>query len=515
MNAEPGRQIRHRIHSRMNHETIMIFVSFAFFLLIFVAIGVLSTLRHKKTNVDYLLAGQNVKPWLVALSAIATYNSGYMFIGMIGYTYLEGLSSIWLMIGWIVGDFLMSLFIHARLRRVSENRDVLTYSGALSSWNGTNYRVLRFAGGLITILFLGGYAAGQLEAGSKALHVLFGWNYALGAIIGAVIVVLYCFAGGIRASIWTDAAQSIVMIASMGILCTVGIQSAGGPQAFIQAIQNISPTYTSIFPHDMRLGPTLGPAIWVVGWLFAGFGVIGQPHVMVRFMSMNDVSDMPRTRLYYYCWYTAFFSLTILVGLVSRVLIPRTASFDAELALPTLALDLLPEALVGLILAGLFAATMSTADSQILSCSASATRDIYQGSGVKYIYTKIATVAVALLALAIAVSGTQSVFLIIMVSAGALASAFSPLLAVLALGQKPSEKLALAMMVSGAAVSLGWRFAGLSDITYEIMPGMLAGLAVFAIGKLAGQEGGVSESTSPQTGHRLEKREESSSSRRP
>ena len=139
----------------------MVIGSFVFFILIFVAIGIASAIKHKKDSSDYLLASQSVKPWLAALSAVATNNSGYMFIGQIGFTYLYGLHSIWLMIGWVTGDFLMSLFIHKRLRSQSEKNDSLSFASALSHWGGTDYKILRVVGGIITIAFLGTYAAAQ------------------------------------------------------------------------------------------------------------------------------------------------------------------------------------------------------------------------------------------------------------------------------------------------------------------------------------------------------------------
>lgn len=144
-------------------------LSFSFFLLVFIVIGVLSTLSHKKTSVDYLLAGHSIKPWLVALSAVATNNSGFMFTGMIGYTYKYGLSSVWLMVGWVFGDFLSSLFVHKKLRITTGEEKVLSFAGALSKWGHFNYKKLRGYLGIITLLFLGTYAAAQLNAGSKAL----------------------------------------------------------------------------------------------------------------------------------------------------------------------------------------------------------------------------------------------------------------------------------------------------------------------------------------------------------
>lgn len=462
----------------------MVLVSFGFFLLLFVVIGVLSVLKRQQTTQDYLLASHDVKPWLVALSAIATNNSGYMFVGQIGFTYMYGLQSIWLMIGWIAGDFLMSLFVHKNLRIHTEQQHALSFAGALSKWHGTNYKYLRIIGGLITLAFLGTYAAAQLNAGSKALHALFGWDYAMGAIIGSVIVLLYCFAGGIRASIWTDAAQSFVMIGAMALMLFMALSELGGFSSFMSGLKSVSPDYMDWFPSGHPWGDAYaGPFLFVLGWFFAGMGVIGQPHIMVRFMAMDKAEHIFRARVYYYGWYIAFYSLTILAALAARLLIPETTGFDAELALPTLAGQLLPEVLVGLVLAGLFAATMSTADSQILACTAAITRDFAPKKFSGYMANKLATIFVTAVALTIALSGNESVFSLVLIAWSALASAFAPLLIVYALKQKVTEALALTMMLGGVGTMLLWRYFDLNDITYEIAPGILAGLMIFVIGK--------------------------------
>ncbi|MBT7668496.1 MAG: sodium/proline symporter, partial [Bdellovibrionales bacterium] len=128
----------------------MIIYSFLFFLLIFVLIGVSSTFKSKKSNSDYLMAGHDIPPWLAALSAIATNNSGYMFIGMIGYTYTSGLQSIWLMIGWILGDLVISFFVHKKLRIITGKENLLSFGGVLSRWqHGTDFRKLRMLVGVI------------------------------------------------------------------------------------------------------------------------------------------------------------------------------------------------------------------------------------------------------------------------------------------------------------------------------------------------------------------------------
>lgn len=462
----------------------MIVVSFLGFLSMFVAIGLWSMRKHRPNSIDYLLAGRNVPPWLAALSAVATNNSGYMFIGLIGYTYATGLAAIWMMLGWILGDFTASLFVHRQVRLATERTDVHTFSGLLACWHGTNFRLLRLAAGIITLLFLGTYAAAQLSAGSKALQVLFGWEHWAGAVMGALMVLAYSFAGGIRASIWTDAAQSIVMIVAMAILMVVAMEHLGGWTAFTQQLGEIDSGYLDLFPPVAGFGPWLGPLLFVAGWIFAGFGVIGQPHIMIRFMAMDDPAHIRSARVYYYSWFTLFWSAAIIVGLTARLLLPESSSFDAELALPSLALKLLPDLLVGVILAGIFAATMSTADSLILSCSAALTRDFYWQRTDHYWLTKLGTIAVTGGALAVALSGNQSVYELVLDSWGVLASAFAPLLTVYALGRRVEEPLALAMVIAGVATMYGWSMAGPSAV-YAVAPGVIAGLLVFLAGRLA------------------------------
>jgi len=462
----------------------MILFSFCLFLFAFVLIGALSLIQNQHTSVDYLIADHNVKPWMAALSAVATNNSGYMFIGMIGFTYMVGFTSIWLMIGWILGDFISSTIIHKRLRIETELKHEVSYASLLAKWTGHDFRWVRIIGGFITVLFLGTYAAAQLKAGSKALYVLLGWDYSAGALIGALIVLIYCFAGGIRASIWTDVAQSFVMIIAMGTLFFVSVIAVGGFEAFYVQLHQVSPQYMSWFSPELYFGDYLGPILFVAGWLFAGFGVIGQPHIMIRFMAINSPKNMGRTRLYYYLWYSCFYLLTFGVGLLARLQIPDIGLFDEELALPVLATQLLPKFYVGLVLAGLFAATMSTADSQIISCTAAISHDFNLNPNSSYWVTKMITLAITMIALTIALSGHENVFRLVLIAWSALASSFAPLLVVYALGGKPNQITAVSMMLLGLFVMIVWYFSGFGDDIYEIMPGMIAGFIPYLIYRL-------------------------------
>ncbi len=457
----------------------MIITSFALFLLVFIIIGVFSTIKSKNSTSDYLLAGQSIKPWLVALSAVATTNSGYMFIGMIGYTYLYGLSSFWLMFGWIIGDFTASLFIHKKIRLITTKQKVLSFAGVISNWHGQNHQKVRILAGLITVIFLGTYAAAQLKAGSKALHVIFGWDYSIGAIIGAIMVMLYCFAGGIRASIWTDAAQSFVMFIAMVVLLFMSVANAGGIGDLLVKLDAVSDSYLKFFPKGVGGSFFGGGLLFVIGWLFSGFCVVGQPHIMVRFMTMQKPENIKKVRYYYYSFYTSFFALTIATGMVSRLIFPNVNSFEAELVLPKIAMQFLPEMLVGLVLAGLFAASMSTADSQILSCSASLTNDFKKFTRKNYIITKLATVFVTIIALLIALFGSNSVYSLVLIAWSCLGASFAPILTLLALNKKISENTTLAMMVGGFSTVLIWRYFGFNLQVNEALPAILVGFLVY------------------------------------
>ena len=462
----------------------MIFFSFCLFLLLFTLVGSLSVLKKKNTSIDYLLANQEIKPWLAAISAIATSNSGYMFIGQIGFTYVYGLQSVWLMFGLIFGDFISSLFVHKNLRKKSQELKVVSYANLVSKWHGKNYKYVQLFGGFIILIFLSTYAAAQLNAGSKSMHILFGLDYRLGAIIGGVIVLLYCFSGGIRASIWTDAVQSLVMIIAMFLMVFFGIEKLGGFSSFINQLHEVSPDYMKWFPSTNFSEFYIAPYMFIIGWFFSGLGVIGQPHVMVRFMAIDNTKNIPKTRIYYYTWYTLFYSLTILAAFVARLLIPETNNLDPELALPTLALNLLPEFFVGLVLAGIFAATMSTADSQILACTASITNDLLLNKKNNYFINKLVTLIVTVFVVTIAINDNKNVFNLVLMSWSTLACCFSPLLIVNSLQQKVSEFLSLMMMIIPLITLLLWRYFGLSEFIYEVAPGIVSGILTFFVFKL-------------------------------
>ena len=458
----------------------MVGLSFFVILGVILAIGLASGMKASTRRKDYYLAGNKVHPWLAALSAVATNNSGYMFIGVIGYTYTVGLAAFWLMFGWILGDFLGSLFIHRRLREATADTNEASFASVLARWHGEEFPIWRRIAALVMLVFLIAYASAQISAGGKALDGTLGIDPVIGAIAVAVMVVIYSIVGGIRASIWTDAAQSFAMIIAMVTLFVVGINGVGGLSGAIgewsqyEGFLDLVPAEEDLVVHGLA-----GVGLFVLGWMFAGFSVVGQPHVMVRFMALNDERNMTRTRIWYYSYFTLFYALATGVGMLSRIYLPDLQSIDPELALPKMAVLLLPDIFVGMILAGIFAATMSTADSLVLSCSAAVTHDLTPQRLERPWMMKFATAATTVLALGLALSGSESVFSLVILAWSTLASAFAPLLALYALGRKTNEMTAIALMALGVSIALFWRYGlGWHGAIYEGLPGIAVPFAI-------------------------------------
>ena len=477
----------------------MLLASFLGFLLLFLLIGFSSVLVRSKEQSDYLLAGSSVPPSLIGLSAVATNNSGFMFIGVIGYTYATGLPAFTMMVGWILGDWMAATLVTRKVREVSEARGTLTIPELLSRWGGGHFQVLKVVAALIAVLLLGVYAAAQFKAGGKALQALFDWDLRTGAIIGAVMVLCYGFSGGLRASVWTDAAQSVVMIVAMTVMLITAVFTVGGWQAAWTGLHDVSPTFFQFFPADSAASGLTGVLLFLVGWTFAGAAVIGQPHVMVRFMAVNDVKNIRRARTYYYLWFVAFYTLAVGVGMMARLLMDQGAvdpslvmsggELDAELALPVMADVLLHPVATGLVLAGLFAATISTVDSLILSCSACLSRDLMPKRWHGYGTARIATLVVVGVSLMIALFAKENVFNLVLFAWGVLGAAFGGLLVVYALGGRPREPLAIVMIVVASSVAIGWRLSGLNATIFEVLPALVSAWLVYGVGRVCGLSG--------------------------
>ncbi|MCB9991364.1 MAG: sodium/proline symporter [Rhodospirillales bacterium] len=457
----------------------IVIYSFLVFLGSFILIGLLSVRQRQKSAEDYLLASRSISPAFVGLSAAASTASGFGFTGIIGFGYAMGLAGGWFIFGIIFGSLAAFWLTSRRFRVYSQRHKTASYTEFLACGEGSGGRTLRLVLGLLSIAAVTLYATAQLTAGSKALHVLFDWDYSAGAILGAVIVLMYCWAGGIRASIWTDVAQIIVMYGAMTLLMIASLKVVGGFSGLYESLEAIDPKLVAWTPQNNPFGPLL----FILGCLSVGISFIGFPHVMVRFMTLKKPKDTTKALLWFEGSYGAFYVTAYIVAVSTRVLVPGT-EFDTELALPKLAMELLPDVLVGVILAGIFAGTISTADSLVLSSTASLSRDIFHKYKESYLFMKISTLAVTGLALGIALLGSKSVFDLVLFVIAIMGAGFAPLLLVRVMRWPITEKLALAMIAAGLAAAVYWRMAGYHVHIFDSLPGMVTAMVVYGAGLL-------------------------------
>jgi Na+/proline symporter len=443
--------------------------SFLLFMTAFAGIGLASMWVKEDTTDDYLVAGRGMHPALAALSAVSTWNSGYMFIGFIGFTFTMGYSIMWIGVGSMIGQIVAWVWLYKFIQQSANERGIRSLSSLVSDVTGSPEAKLA---AMLSILLLSVYAAAQLTSGGKALYVMLGWSEVVGILIGFVLVVAYCYAGGIRASIWTDAAQSSVMIVGSSLLCWVAMQEVGGFGGLHDGLAAQDANLTSIVPADLGLGVSM----WVFAFFLGGLSVAGQPQVVTRVMTLGTDEDRKTAMLWFFAWQTPFLVIMVIIGLASRVVFTGT-EFDPELGLPMLAMETLGPFWVGLILASIFAATMSTADSQVLACTAAFTDDIMPEISQDHKKTKIVTLVVAAFATAISifglyVPGGDSVFTLVVLAVYGLGSIFVPILIIRWAGYEPDTTHTMAMMVAALTGVIVWRLLGLNDDVFESIPGM-------------------------------------------
>jgi len=459
-------------------DEVMILLSFLLFMIFFAGVGLASMRVKEDTTDDYLVAGRGMHPALAALSAVSTWNSGYMFIGFIGFIYLQGYSAIWIALVSTFGQLVAWIWLYKYIQKEGEARGIRSLSSLVSSTTGSPEAKVA---AVLSVIFLSIYAAAQLTAGGIALETMLKWSPTIGILIGFVLVVAYCYAGGIRASIWTDAAQSCVMIVGSTILCVVALKAAGGFSGMHNQLADVSPAMVNVFPSGLMFGASL----WIAAFFLGGLGVAGQPQVVSRVMTLKDDKARKEAMAWFFVWQTPFIVLMFLIGLACRVLLPELGADGAQTGLPKLAMSELSPFLGGLILASIFAATMSTADSQVLACTAAITDDVRPEWSQDHKTTKKVTLAVAVFATVISLIGQQfpgfgdSVFSLVVLAVYGLGGIFVPLILVRMSGYEPDTQHSIMMMMAAMTSVVIWTILGYggAEGIFPSVPGVGAAFA--------------------------------------
>ena len=466
-------------------------ISLGLYFVLMLGIGVYAWRKSTSDVSGYMLGGRQLGPGVTALSAGAADMSGWLMMGLPGAMFLTGLSAAWIGVGLVVGAWLNYLIVAPRLRVYTEvANDAITIPDYLGERFADRSHLLRVISSLVIVVFFALYTASGMVAGGKLFESAFGFDYALGLWITAGVVLAYTMIGGFLAVSLTDFVQGCIMFLALILVPVVAMTSVGGPAETAELVRSVDPAR-----FDLLAGTT---AIGIVSALAWGLGYFGQPHIIVRFMAIRSVRDLPVARRIGMSWMIVSLIgalATGLTGLAYATAEGLTVS-DPETIFILLS-DLLFDPLVtGFLLAAILAAIMSTISSQLLVASSSLTEDFYglflrRSAPQKELVLvgRLAVLAVSLVAIGLAYSPDSNVLGLVANAWAGFGAAFGPLIILSLTWKRMTRNGALAGMVVGAATVLFWIFApvlpdgaALTTVLYEIVPGfLLSALAIVAV----------------------------------
>ncbi len=460
-------------------------IGFLLYLLVILIVGFIMY-RRNKSHHDFIIGGRAVNPWVVAFSERASGESAWLLLGLPGLGYVAGYIGMWDAIGCVVGIIVYWLVIAERLRTQSELSDSITLPDFFASRFGALSKPIRLTATLIIIFFFTFYLSAQFNGAGKVLNVTFGIPNFIGILIGSVVIIFYTMMGGFLAVAWTDLIQGIIMISALVVLPLVG---------FIEIMEQHHSLNAALASTGTNFADVTGGATgWaafavIISGLSWGLGYMGQPHLLMRFMSINHAGNIKISRRIAYVWAIPGFTGALMIGLVGLVYYGNGAFDDVESVMPRLANDLLPAWLAGIFISGAIAAMMSTADSQLLVITSSFIEDIYHKtmgndsvSERRLLFlSRVITIGVGMLGFLISMTSSKLVFAMVSYAWAGLGSSFGPALLLTLWWKRTTGKGILAGMLTGTIVTVVWTSLPALDamISARFVSWAAAFLAVF------------------------------------
>lgn len=456
--------------------------AFVGYLLLIVGVGFYSTRFSSKGISEFFIGGRKMNRVVVALSAVVSGRSAWLLLGVTGMAYASGPSAIWAVAGYIIVELFLFLYYARRLRNFSGKRNCITIPDFFSERFSDKNGVLRTLLVVIFLIFMIGYVSAQFVAGGKAFASGFGLEMNTGILITATIVLLYTVVGGFLAVSLTDMFQAAFMLIALVLLPIIAIANIGGLAEMMQQLTLIDVAY--IDPFAVSIGAA-------IGFLGIGLGSPGNPHIMARYMSIDDSKQLRTAAVVGTVWNVLMAWGAVFIGLAGRVYFPDVAMLpdsDTENLFPMLAQLQLHPALFGIVLASIFAAIMSTADSQLLVAASSVVRDIYdkqikKGEEVSQnklvLYSRIVVAALVLISLLFGFVATDLVFWLVLFAWAGLGASLGPT-SILALYWKGTTRSGvIAGLFTGTLVTILWYYIPvLKNSLYELIPGFAAAMTV-------------------------------------
>lgn len=460
--------------------------------------------RKNESSADFYLGGRKLGPLVTAMSAEASDMSSYLLMGLPGLAYLSGVADVgWTAIGLAVGTYLNWLFTALRLRRYTQETGSFTIPQFFSRRFRDDKNILAVLAAVIIIIFFIPYTASGFAACGKLFSSLFGMNYMTAMIISAVVIVAYTTAGGFFAASATDFVQSIIMTVAIVFVLVFSTISAGGIDVVVENAKAL-PGYLSLTASYIEDTGKSEPynLLHIITTLSWGLGYFGMPHILLRFMAIEDEKKLKLSRRVASVWVVIAMAMAVLIGIVGRALsntglVDQLHGNDTETIIVRVAHLLstygaFPAIMAGLILAGILASTMSTADSQLLAAASSVSENILReafhlkiSEKKSMLAARLTVIGIAILGIIIARNPDCSVFGIVSFAWAGFGAAFGPLVICSLFWKRTTLPGAIAGMVSGGAMVFIWKYlikpiGGVFGI-YELLPAFLVGLVLMVI----------------------------------
>lgn len=466
--------------------------TFIAYLILMLAIGYYAYKRTSNST-DYFLGGRTLGPWPAALSAGASDMSGWLLLGVPGYAYASGLEATWICGGLLVGTWLNWLVTAKRLRTYSITTDAITIPDFLSSRFLDKSKLIQTISAFFILLFFLFYTSSGLVAGGKLFETVFGLDYHIAVVIGAVCIISYTLFGGFLAVAWTDLVQGLLMSAALLIVPITAMN--GGFSQLDMEVTSINPELLDMWTNVKGEPMTAIAIISLVAW---GLGYFGQPHILARFKATRSNKDLTAARRIAVIWTALSMVGAILVGLTGLVYVAGNSSLvlaDGEKIFMILVNAMFHPIMAGILLAAILAAIMSTADSQLLVSSSALAEDFYKQvfkqdatSDEVVKVGRFAVVGLSVLALMFAMNPESSVLSLVSYAWAGFGAAFGPTIVLSLYWSKMNRNGALVGIIVGGITIVVWKqlTGGIFDV-YEIVPGVIfSTISVIVVSILTG-----------------------------
>ncbi len=465
--------------------------------------------KDQTNSQEFYLGGRKLGPIVTAMSTEASDMSSYLLMGVPGLAYFCGVAEAgWTAIGLCIGTYLNWLIVARRLRRYSVRLNAITVPDFLSKRYRDNTHLIESLGAIMIIVFFVPYTASGFAACGKLFNTLFGFDYMPAMIISAIVIVAYTSMGGFMAAAVTSLIQGIVMTIALVIVFVFGIHTAGGWSAVVANAQQV-PGYLNFFASTDITASSAGSytPLMIASTLAWGLGYFGMPHILLHFMAIKDEKKIGYSRRIASVWVVLSLGVAVVIGIIGYAMSnagvielfgsePEAENLVVSVAGVIAQHGALAAIVGGLIIAGILAATMSTADAQLLAAASAVTHNILTGVfGIKLsdkktmLVARLTVIGVAVLGVFFASNPDSSIFRVVSFAWAGFGATFGPIMLFSLFWKRTNKWGAICGMFSGAAMVFIWKYAiaplgGIFSI-YELLPAFLVSSLVIVVVSLA------------------------------